>query len=129
MSTLTGEIKRQSTRQQIQHSIGGSDVGGEAAKSVQEVWNDNKNALRKAFCNGFGQSANSTLWLEGNFRLDLQSTDSRATRFAFQEGNKVHGQVHLLSIPADAKIPVPEIADEQERKKWTKDQQVNWSKS
>ena len=112
---------------QIQHSIGGSDVGGEAVKSVQKVWNDNKNDLRIAFCNGFGRPDNTRLWIKGDFRLDLQSRDSRATRFAFQEGNKVHGQVHLLSIPADAKIPVPEIADEQERKKWTKDQQVNWS--
>jgi len=126
MSTPTGKIKERSTDAQIRHYIGGSDVGGEASERVQKAWNDNKKDLRKAFCNGFGRPANTTLWKEGNFRLDLQSSSGGEERFAFQEDKAVHGQVHLR-IPGDAKIQVPEIADEQERKKWTKEQQVNWS--
>ena len=128
MSTPTGKITKQSTGQPIQHHIGGSDVGGEASERVQKTWTDNIEDLRTAFCNGFGRSPNK-FWEGGKnnaFRLDLQSSSGGEERFAFQEDKAVHGQVHLR-IPGDAKIQVPEIADEQERKKWTKEQQVNWS--
>ena len=111
MSTPNGKIAKQSTGQPIPHYIGGSDVGGEAASKVQKAWNANIGDLRTAFCNGFGRRQNLTLWKEGNFRLDLQSTSEGEERFAFQEGNAVHGQVHLKSVPGDAAIaagsPVP----------------------
>ena len=105
MNIPKGEMKRRSTGVKIQHSIGGSDIGGEAANSVQKVWTDNTKVLIASFINGFGRRQNTTLWNgTGNFRLDLQTTDATETRFAFQESDAVHGQVHLKSLPNDAKV-------------------------
>ena len=62
MNIPKGEMKRQSTGAKIQHAIGGTEIGGEAANSVQKVWTDNTTVLIASFINGFGRRQKTTLW-------------------------------------------------------------------
>eukprot|EP00966_Prymnesium_polylepis_P165958 3836297-Prymnesium_polylepis.1 len=82
------------THRGFARSPGAAPTTGEAGAKVQQAWLDNRDGTTglRATLQGWDRRNNTTIWKNGNFRLDVQTNDGRECRLAFQEANGVQGQ-------------------------------------